>query len=268
MILATTMEPGLIFVLAGALAGLISGLLSVGGGVITVPALLYHFHHTQIIPPHLHMQVAAGTSLAIMIFTTQAATRANFNQDTILWDIFRRLWPGMVSGAIIGALLSDKLSTHLLKNLLGFVLLFILINMLFNLKKTYSNHFPRRMINDLMSFMIGLLSGLLGIGGGTLLIPYFTYCGVETRKISPLSNVCTLAIACFGTLAFMIAGLHQPGLPAYSTGYVYWPAVICIMIPIVLTASIGARLAHTLPIRQLKLAFAALLFFVIIHLVT
>lgn len=259
MILTSIIENGAVYAMTGAFAGFMAGVLGIGGGMIVVPALVYIFHHSQITPASMEMHLAAGSSLAIMIFTAQASVRSHHHQGGILWHIYKPLWPGLIIGTICGAIIAACLPTHWLKILFGLFLLAIAIKMAANIHTTHPHRFPSKWINRAVSFLIGLKSGILGIGGGAVIIPYLNYCGIDVKKIPALSSLCTLTVATVGTLAFIITGSHQAGLPFYSTGYVYWTAVVWVAIPSVLFAPIGARLTYILPVQQLKYGFTAIL---------
>ncbi len=259
MMLAALLESGTVYALTGAFAGLAAGLLGIGGGMVVVPALAFIFTLNQTVPQEMIMHFAAGTSLMAMIITSQSAVRAHYRLGEILWPVFHRLWPGVVVGTVLGALIADQMPSHWLRIIFGLFLLFIAYKMFSARHKTYLHQYPKPWINNLVSGLIGLKSGLLGVGGGALLIPYLTYCGLDTRKITPLSGLCTLTVAIVGSLAFMITGSNEAGMPAYSTGYVYWPAAIWVAIPSAMFAPIGARLAYKLPIQQLKNAFIVFL---------
>ncbi|KTC64834.1 permease [Legionella adelaidensis] len=260
MIITNLLEHGSMYALTGAFAGFMAGILGIGGGMIVVPALVYIFHQTHVIPNFAEMHVAAGSSLAIMIFTAQASVRAHQRQGEVLWGIYHQVWPGIIVGTIAGAIVADLLPTHWLKILFGIFLLIIGFKMLVNIHVTHPQRFPGTWINRLISFLIGLKSGLLGIGGGALILPYLTYCGVDPKKIPAVSALCTLTVAMIGTITFAITGSDEMGLPAYCTGYIYWPAVIWVAIPSVLFAPIGAQLTYSLPVKQLKYGFTAILF--------
>lgn len=259
MILDSVAQHGAAFALTGAFTGFMSGVLGIGGGLIVVPALLYIFHHSHMVPELVEMHVAAGSSLAIMIFTAMSSVRAHQRQGELLWPVYHKLWPGIVLGTFFGALTADLLSTHWLQLLFGIFLLLISFKMLSDVHVTYPRKFPSRWLNGIVSFLIGLKSGLLGVGGGAVVIPYLNFCGVDTRKIPSLSALCTLSVSMVGTIAFIITGSNEPGLPSYCTGYVYWPAVIWVAIPSVLFAPIGAHVTYALPIRQLKYGLTAIL---------
>lgn len=250
---------GLIYALAGTFAGLMSGILGIGGGIVVVPALLYIFQHNPEIPTTLEMHFAAGTSLAVMIFTSQSSIRSHLKLGDILWKVYRRLWLGIVIGVILGAFVASLTSTYWLKLFFGIFLLFVAFKMLLGMDVTKVRSFPRVWINALVSFLIGFKSGLLGVGGGTLIIPYLTYCGIETRKIAAVSALCTLTVSIIGTIIFIMTGLKEVGLPAYSTGFVYWPAVVWVAIPSVVFAPLGAKLNYILPVKQLRYGFVIVL---------
>src|SRR5690606_19466504 len=117
-------------------------------------------------------------------------------------------------------------------------------------------------------FGIAVLSALLGIGGGSLTVPWLVWCGTEMRKAVGTSAACGLPIAIFGAIGFVAAGWGNPLLPAGATGYVYWPAVAGLVVPSMLLAPVGARLAHRLPAKVLKRIFAAFLTVIALRLLT
>lgn len=265
MILSELVIHGTIYALAGAFAGLMSGVLGIGGGIVVVPALLYIFQHSREMPQGLTMHMAAGTSLAVMLFTSQSSIRSHLRLGEVLWRVYHRLWPGIIIGVIAGALLASLISTYWLEIFFGLFLLAIAAKMLTGGNVKPGRSFPRAWVNALVSFVIGFKSGLLGVGGGTLIIPYLTYCGVETRKIAAVSALCTLTVALVGSLIFIITGLRETGLPPYTTGFVYWPAVLWVAIPSVLFAPVGAKLNYVLPIKQLRYGFIVVLIFTAIN---
>lgn len=259
MSVAHLVSTGILFVIAGSFAGLMSGVLGIGGGIVVVPALVYIFRDDPAIPQNLVMQIAAGTSLAVMMFTSLASLRAHFIRSKIEWRIYQRLWPGVVAGVLSGALLAGYLPTAWLKVLLGLFLLFVAIKMLSGMNTTTAHGFPRGWINGCISFLIGLKSGLLGIGGGALIIPYLSYCGVPMYKIAPVSALCTMTVAFLGTIVFMFTGWNEAALPSFSMGFVYWPAVAVMFIPSMFFAPLGAALTYRLPVKQLTYGFIVIL---------
>jgi len=266
-----TLEPvlmdGLLYVLAGALVGFLSGIMGIGGGIIVVPALLMIFSHNPAIPESLSMHLAAGTSLAVMMFTSSASIRAHYKYSTILWTVYHRLAPGLAIGALVGGLVCAFIPTQWLRYLLVVFLLMIAIKIFLDRGAVHADRFPGIWVNRLISFFIGSMSGLLGLGGGVLIIPYLSFCGVEIRKIAAVSALCTMTVAMTGTLIFIITGWNQTDLPPWSTGYVYWLAVLCVAIPSSLIAPVGASLSYILPTRLLQYCFIVLLIITAVNLV-
>jgi uncharacterized membrane protein YfcA len=259
---------GALYIFAGIFAGLMSGLLGIGGGLVVVPALLLLFRHNSEIPAQLSMHIAAGTSLAVMMFTSQASIRAHYKLEVILWSVYRRLAGGIIVGTALGGIGAKFIPTTWLIVLLIIFLLVVAFKMLFNPEvKVARDNFPNRTINAIVSFIIGFKSGLLGVGGGLLIIPYLTYCGIELRKIAPISSLCTMTVSVIGTITFILTGLNEVNLPPYSTGFVYWLAVVCVAIPSALVAPWGARLTYVLPTKQLRYVFIAILLLTVVDLI-
>jgi len=248
-----------LYVLLGVFSGFFSGLFGIGGGVVVVPALLALFQTTVLIPLGERMAFAIGTSLAIMIFVSFASVYSHHKLGEILWVIVRRLWPGMCIGVILGSIGANYLPTDWLRIFFGLFLLFISWKMLFVKDASVARHFPSMLLHSIVTMGIGIFSGLLGIGGGTLLLFYLTYCGVELSRIPAISAVCSLLIALTGTLAFMLMGFQAQYHVPFSTGAIYWPAVFWVTLPSFVFAPIGARLTYHLPVKQLRYAFVGLL---------
>lgn len=259
MIISSLVEHGTAFALIGAFTGFMSGILGIGGGMIVVPALAYMFHYSDKIPPDYQMHVAAGCSLAIMIFTAMSTIRAHQKKGELLWSLYHLLWPGIILGTIIGALLADLLPTEVLKIIFGGFLIIISIKMLSDVHVEHLERMPGKKVTAAISSFIGMLSGMLGVGGGTLIIPFLNMCGVETRKIPGISALCTLTVAMVGSVLFMITGANASGMPSFSTGYIYWPAVLWVAIPSVLFAPVGAHMTYAVPVKQLKYGMVAIL---------
>lgn len=261
MILSAVFYNSLIYVGAGIFAGLVSGLMGVGGGMVVVPALAFLFQKNPAIPAEYIMPMAIGTSLAVMVVTAQSTIRFHYKKGNIVWPIYKRLAPGIGLGTVCGALLTDKLPTGILKLLFALFLIFIALKMLFDMhQKILPKHqFPKPYNNQIISFFIGCQSGLLGVGGGALIIPYLNYCGMDLKKITPIAALCTITVAVIGTLAFISIGAFKINLPPHSSGFVYWPAVLGIAIPSSFLAPFGARLTYVLPVRYLKYFFIVLM---------
>lgn len=248
-----------IYLLVGVAAGFLSGLFGIGGGIIVVPALLYIFKNNQSIPADQLMRFAVGTSLAIMLFTSFVSLHSHRKLHDVLWSVYQRLWFPIAVGVTAGSIAADFIPMYWLTMTFGLFLLFISWKMLSGMGLSGPNHFPSPWINGLVNFIIGLLSGLLGIGGGTLIIPYLTYCGVDPRRITAVTALCSLTIAWIGTLIFIIMGSYESHQTPMTLGYIYWPATLWVSIPSMLFTPIGARLTYALPVKQFRYAFIILL---------
>lgn len=249
----------IIYTLTGIAAGLLSGILGIGGGIIVVPSLAFIFNHDPSFPANSIMQFAAGTSLAVILFTAPAAIFSHYKLDTILWKAYQHLAIGVMAGAFCGALSASFLATRWLKIFFSLFLFVVAFKMLTPLRSISSFRLPPRWAHQFISFSIGFKSGLLGIGGGVLTVPYLSYCGLEMRKIAPISALCTLTIALIGTLVFALSGFQENSLPVFATGYIYWPAVINIAIFSSVFANLGAKLTYILPVQKLRYIFVAIL---------
>ena len=126
-------------------------------------------------------------------------------------------------------------------------------------KPEASRQLPRNQGMLLAGNGIGMFSTILGIGGGTLTVPFLLWCNVNIRNAVATSAACGLPIALAGCIAMTVTGWNQSGLPEFTLGYVFWPAALGIIITSILTAPIGAKLAHRLPVQTLKRIFALVL---------
>jgi uncharacterized membrane protein YfcA len=252
-------EAVIIYLLLGAFAGLVAGLLGVGGGLIIVPVLVFIFTG-QGVAEHLIVHLAVGTSLATIVFTSISSVRAHHQHGAVLWPAFWQLTPGIVIGAWLGALFADLLASDQLRRFFGVFELLVAIQMTFNVKPRPHRQLPGRAGMVGAGSVIGAISAIVGIGGGTMTVPFLVWCNVAMRKAVATSSACGLPIAVAGATGFIVTGWNAVDLPAYSSGYVYWPAFIGIVIASVLSAPLGARLAHRLPAAQLKRIFAVLLY--------
>jgi uncharacterized membrane protein YfcA len=257
----------LLYPLIGIIAGLLSGMLGIGGGSVVVPGLALVFGHL-VIMQGTSMHMAEGTSLAVMIFTATSSVYAHHHHENVLWPVMLRLLPGMLIGVIVGAVFASFMPTRVLEVLFGLFLLFIAWRMflLIKPKPTPTRKLPQWPGLSLVAFLIGGKSGLLGIGGGAITIPFLTYCNVPMRKASGTSIACTLPIAIFGAASFIVTGWNVITIP-HSLGYVYLPAFISVAIMSLLFAPIGARLSMLIDVFIIKRIFAVLLFFVSIKMI-
>jgi uncharacterized membrane protein YfcA len=252
------MSEWLIYPATGAFAGLLAGLLGVGGGLVIVPVLAFSFA-AQGMDNEVLMHLAVGTSLATIIFTSSSSVYAHHRRGAVEWGVFRAITPGIVLGGLLGAVIARWLPTLSLRTLFGVFELIVALQMALNLKPAAHRGLPGRWGMGGAGMVIGTLSSLVGIGGGTLSVPFLLWCNVAMQRAIATSAACGLPIAVAGATGFVLAGWHHPQLPAWSSGYLYWPALLGISAASVLFAPLGARLAHSMPTLLLKRLFALLL---------
>lgn len=238
-----------------------AGLLGIGGGLVIVPMLVFCF--TGLGMEHVHiMHLALGTSLASIIFTSISSFMAHHRRGAVHWNIVRRIVPGIIAGTLLGAYIASLLSTNLLKGFFGIFLLYVSLQLLLDRKPKPTRELPGHVGMFGAGSGIGIVSSLMGIGGGTLSVPFMVWCNITMHRAIGTSAAIGLPIAVAGTAGYIFTGLGGTGLPSYSIGYVYFPALLGVVSASMLTAPLGARLAHRLPVPGLKRIFAVLLLLV------
>lgn len=244
----------------GVIAGFVAGLLGVGGGLIIVPILIVIFNSNNF-SQDVIVHMAIGTSLATIIFTSISSVHAHhFRHKAVRWDIVKQLTPGIIIGALAGAVVADFVSAKILQQFFGFFELFVAIQMALNIKAHAARTLPRRTGMVTAGSAIGVVSSIVGIGGGTLTVPFLSWCNVKMQEAVATSSACGFPIAIAGCVGFVITGWNESALPAYTFGYIYWPAFLSIVISSMLMAPVGAWLAHRLSATKLKRFFSLVLF--------
>ena len=251
----------LTYLLTGAIAGLMAGLLGVGGGLVIVPALAWLFA-TQGFDGASLMHFAVGTSLAVIVPTALSSLFAHHRRGSVDWTTVKRLTPGIVLGALAGAALARQLSSNGLAVFFGLFEIAVAVQLFIGAQPGGHRPLPGRPGMGVAGSVIGLVSALLGIGGGTLTTPFLVWNGVDIRRAVGTSATCGLPVALAGAAGFAIAGLDTPVQPGLNTGFIVWPAMAAITLASVLLAPTGAALAHRLPRRVLQRVFAAFLLLV------
>jgi uncharacterized membrane protein YfcA len=246
----------LTYLLIGVLAGFLAGLLGVGGGIIIIPALAYVFSLQPNIPPADLMHMVIGSSLAAILATTLYSLRLQYRHGYLSWPIFLQLLPGIILGTLLGTVLAAYLNTKALRILFGAFMLLMALQLFFRLRESKVEKLPSKFNQWVAALFIGVSSGLLGVGGGAFTIPYLTYFKIGIRNAMAISTACSVVIAVTGMCGFIFTGWSRPDLPAWSSGYVYWPAVLAIGLSSLLFVRLGARLSHRLPVGTLRRVFA------------
>lgn len=246
------------FPLTGVLAGLGAGLFGIGGGFLIVAILSFVFAGGEV-PAGIVMHLAIGSSLASIIFTSVSSLWAHHRRGAVLWPVVGRLLPGVVAGTLAGAWLAGVMHTISLRVFFGVFALAAAAQIGFELRPAPHRALPGPAGMSVAGFGIGAVSALAGIGGGAASNPFLLWCNVGIRNSVATAAACGLPIALAGTVGFLVSGWGAEGLPAGATGFVYWPAVLGVAVTSVLAAPVGARLAHTLPVRTLRRAFSVVL---------
>jgi uncharacterized membrane protein YfcA len=247
-----------IYLGVGAVAGVLAGLLGIGGGLVIVPMLVFCFTW-QAIPNESIMHIALGTSMASIIFTSVSSFMAHHRRGAVYWTVVRRIVPGILVGTFLGTIVAARLSTGFLKGFFSLFLYYVAVQMLWDKKPKPSRGLPGNAGMFGVGNVIGVVSSLVGIGGGTLSVPFMVWCNIPVHHAIGTSAAIGFPIAIAGTLGYIINGWNVVNLPPYSVGYIYLPALVGLVGASVLTAPLGVKLAHSLPVARLKRVFAVLL---------
>lgn len=246
------------FGVIGILAGTLSGLLGIGGGVVTIPCLVLIFSQLDI-PQEAIMHLAIGTSLAAMVFNTFSGSYTHHKKRAVLFHIVKPMALGVVLGAVLGATAANFLSSHFLQIFFGAFEILLGIRFLLPDSKTNKKHpLPSFWPLSGISFCVTAFSTLLGIGGGMVNVPILSHFGVPVKKAIGTSTALSFLISFCGAVFFLLLGMHSSKVPD-TLGFLYIPAFLIISVVSFFTAPYGARLAHLLPTKVLKKVFAVVL---------
>ncbi len=247
----------------GLVAGLLAGMFGLGGGVVIVPALVWLFSSHDF-ATELTMIMAVATSLSTIIFTAIASILTHHRLGAVQWSSVVRLTPGILLGAGAGAIIADFIDAEMLKVFFIIYLLYVATKMALPQKVKNNNNKAKLWLDYWMGGVIGFLSSILGIGGGTLTVPYLLSRRLAMKNAVAVSSVCGLPIALSGAISYIVLGWNAISLPAWSLGYVYLPALAGIIVCSIITAPIGTKLANKLPAKELKKYFSIVLFIIAI----
>lgn len=243
----------------GAAVGFLAGLLGIGGGMLLVPFMTFLLTQKGFPPEHL-IKIAVATSLATICFTSVSSVRAHQGRGAVRWDIVRLLAPGIVIGSMGGAQIARYLPSQALALFFAAFVGFSATQMLLDRKPQATRQLPGTGGMLLAGGMIGVLSALVGAGGGFISVPFMVACNVAIHHAVGTSAALGFPIALAGTLGYIIAGWSLPDMPPSTLGFLYVPALVAVSIASVATAPLGAWAAHRLNVKQLKRVFACLLY--------
>lgn len=245
--------------LAAMFGGILAGLLGVGGGIVIVPTLFWVFLAVEF-EPSVSMHVAVATSLATIIATSISSARAHHKRGAIDLAILKAWGPWLAIGALGGGVLASALNTKALLLAFGIVGLLVAINFLLPKAIVVAQAPPKRMITQApLSFGIGVISALMGIGGGTLGVPILSALSVPIHRAVGTAATFGVVIAVPAAIALVLGGWNVEGRPPLSLGYVNIVAALLILPISTSMAPVGARLAHAMDAKWIKRAFALFL---------
>jgi uncharacterized membrane protein YfcA len=249
----------LVLLVLGAATGFAAGLLGIGGGMLMVPFITMILTAENFPPEHVvHMAIA--TSLATIMFTSISSVRAHHKRGAVMWPIVKTLAPGILIGSWIGPWIGSHMNSAALAAFFGIFVAFSATQMLLDKKPSAARDLPGTSGMFAAGGIIGTLAGLVGAGGGFVSVPFMTWCNVKIHNAVATSAALGFPIAVAGTLSNIYFGMNVEGLPPASLGFIYLPALLVISIASFMTAPLGARTAHNLPVKSLKKVFAYMLY--------
>ena len=256
------LHPQLIIELAvlGICTGFLAGLLGIGGGMVMVPFITIMLSNRGV-AADLSVKMAIATSMATIIFTSISSVRAHHRRGAVRWDLVKGLAPGIVLGSMLGSLgVFALLKGSYLALFFGLFVGFSATQMFLDKKPA-----PTRQVPGFTGLVgagtgIGFLSGLVGAGGGFISVPFMTWCNIAIHNAVATSAALGFPIAVANVAGYIVSGWTVEGLPAGAFGYIWVPALMVIAVCSVLTAPMGAKAAHKLPVKKLKRIFASILY--------
>ena len=249
----------IVYLLMGLFVGFFAGLLGIGGGLILVTLMVYMFT-LQGFPADRLLHLALGTSITSIVFTSISSLRAHHKHGAVRWDILRVAVPGLVIGTLLGTVVADQLKSKYLAIFFVVFVYYSAVRMFANVKPKPTRQLPGKVGMTAATIVVGIISSLVGVGGGVMTIPLMRHCNVPMRQAIGTSAALGLPIAIAGTVGFIATGLGKDHLPALSVGYVYLPALAGIVIGTFITVPWGAKMTHRMPVTTLTKIFAVILF--------
>lgn len=252
----------------GAIAGFLAGLLGVGGGIVIVP-VLFTALGTLGVSLDVRMHMAVGTSLATIVPTSVASLRAHHARGAVDWRLFKNWLPGLAIGVGIGTwLATTRMSGASLATVFAIIAILVALDLVIrdrsntdagSVDATESQWIYRPAAFPVPG-IVGSLSAMMGIGGGTLSVPFLNAVGFAMHRAVATSAGFGLVIAVPATIGYIAGGWDSPARPYASLGYVNIIGLVFITTTSIFTAPLGSKVAHALKAKTLRLLFAGFLF--------
>jgi len=245
----------------GAVAGFLAGLLGVGGGIVLVPGLYYIFGSLQSqfgFDPAYLMHMSVATSLAIIVPTGSSSAFAHHKKGGVDFDLVKAIGGGIVIGVIVATWIAKGLDVQTMRMIFATALMIMACIMILGRSRFQAEDGepPKQPKTSIAGLVIGTISTMIGIGGATLSVPYMSMHGIKMHRAVGTASALGLVISIPATIGFMIIGWNLDNLPPFSLGYVNALAWICIIPVSVMIAPLGAKAAHKISVRRLKITFA------------
>lgn len=253
----------MLFLTVGMVGGFFSGLLGIGGGIIMVPLLSLAFSLLGADPDQIY-RLAVGTSLASIAFTSFSSARAHNKYMPLRWDLIKSLAPWLVLGTLAGSSVATRLNPLFLKAFFTLFIFTLAVNMLVGFKFGQRKNPVPPALSAPVGALIGAICSLVGIGGGTIIVPYLHWNCNTMRCAIAVSASLGVFISISGALGYVVNGIVEHGFPGAgmpwgALGYVHLPALAAIMLTAVLFAPMGVKIAHKLTERRLKIIFGLMM---------
>lgn len=261
--LTSLLQMIVLLLVIGAFAGVIAGMLGVGGGIVLVPAFFYMFDHLGFAGPHL-MQVCVATSLATILATSMRSVMAHHRKGAVDWIILRQWAAFIVIGAIAGVLIASRLQSTTLTAIFGVLAMIAGLYMALGRDSwRVAKAMPAQPTRGVLATLIGFLSVLMGIGGGTFGVPMMTLYNMPIHRAVATASGFGMIIAVPSVIGFLF--LHVAQAPPYTIGAINIPAFLLVVGTTYLATPWGVRLAHSMNPKPLKRAFAVFLVLVALN---
>ena len=247
-----------VYLAIGAIVGFLAGLLGIGGGMVMVPMLVFVFTAKGFPPEHM-MHLALATSMGTILFTSLSSVRAHHRHGAVDWDVTKAMAPGVIVGGLLATLVAAYIPSRPLAIFFTGFMFYAALQMFLEVKPKPSRQLPGAPGLFGAGAVIGGFSSVLAAGGAFLTIPFLARCNVPLKRAIGTAAAVGFPIAAGGTAGYIANGWRVPGLPEYNLGFIHVPALLLIVAASMPLAPVGARLAHRLPVKRLRVAFALML---------
>lgn len=247
------------YAVCGAVIGFLAGLLGIGGGMTLVPILAGLYVAQSFTPDHT-VHLALGTAMASIVFTSTASVREHHRHAAVDWDVVKKMVPGMLLGALLATITSGWIPQRALAIAFAVIVYAGATQIFLGTKPGAHATMPGPLAVFGVATIIGVIAGLVSAGGTFLTVPFMLFCGVRMHTAIGTGAAIGIPVAVIGTVGYIISGWRVENLPPWSVGFVYLPALALLVAASIITAPMGARYAHKLPVQTLRRVFALLLY--------